>query len=48
MRGRHVCGPSPAMAVALIPLFVALGGTTYAAINLLGNSVATKQLSLEL
>jgi hypothetical protein len=36
--------PSPAFVVALIALFVALGGTSYAAITLPKNSVGTKQL----
>jgi hypothetical protein len=36
--------PSPAMVVALIALFVALGGGAYAAIKLPTNSVGTKQL----
>ena len=37
--------PSPAMAVALVALFVALGGGAYAATNLPANSVGTAQLS---
>ena len=36
--------PTPAMAVALAALMVALGGTSYAAIKLPSNSVGTKQL----
>jgi len=36
--------PSPAMAVALIALFVALGGTSYAALKLPKGSVGTAQL----
>jgi hypothetical protein len=36
--------PSPALVVSLIALFVALGGTTYAATSLPKNSVGTKQL----
>jgi hypothetical protein len=36
--------PSPAMVVALIALFVALGGGAYAAFKLPKNSVGTKQL----
>lgn len=36
--------PSPAMAVALTALFLALGGTSYAAFSLPKNSVGTKQL----
>ena len=36
--------PSPALVISLIALFVALGGTTYAAVSLPKNSVGTKQL----
>ena len=36
--------PSPAMVVACIALFVALGGIGYAAVKLPANSVGTKQL----
>src|SRR4051812_13708387 len=36
--------PSPAMLVALTALFVALGGTSYAAIKLPANSVGSKQI----
>ncbi len=36
--------PSPAMVVSLAALFVALGGTGYAAIVLPANSVGTKQV----
>src|SRR3954462_13377547 len=36
--------PSPALVISLIALFVALGGTSYAAITLPANSVGTKQL----
>lgn len=36
--------PSPALAVALLALFVALGGTGYAAFKLPKNSVGTKQI----
>jgi hypothetical protein len=36
--------PSHATVVAYLALFVALGGTTYAAVNLPANSVGTKQL----
>lgn len=36
--------PSPALIVSLIALFVALGGTSYAAFSLPKNSVGTKQL----
>ena len=44
MRRFRVRPPSPAMAVALVALFVALGGTSYAAFSLPKNSVGTKQL----
>jgi hypothetical protein len=37
--------PSPAMAVALIALFVALGGSSYAAVTLAKNSVKAKQIA---
>jgi hypothetical protein len=36
--------PSPAMIVALIALFIAMGGTGYAAIKLPANSVGSKQI----
>ena len=36
--------PSPALAVALLALFVALGGTGYAALKLPKNSVSSKQI----
>jgi hypothetical protein len=36
--------PSPALVISLIALFVALGGTSYAAYTLPANSVGTKQL----
>jgi len=36
--------PSPALVIALLALFVALGGTGYAALNLPRNSVGSKQL----
>jgi hypothetical protein len=36
--------PSPALVISLIALFVALGGTSYAATALARNSVGTKQL----
>jgi hypothetical protein len=36
--------PSPAMAVALLALFVALGGSSYAAIALSKNSVTSKHI----
>ncbi len=42
---RLLRGPSPALVIALIALFVALGGTSFAAINALPkNSVGAKQL----
>ncbi len=42
---RRLRGPSPALVIALIALFVALGGTSFAAINALPkNSVGSKQL----
>jgi hypothetical protein len=44
MKKRRLRAPSPALVVSLIALFVALGGTSYAAINLPKNSVGTKQL----
>jgi hypothetical protein len=36
--------PSPAMAVALLALFVSLGGGAYAALKLPNNSVGPRQL----
>ena len=44
MNSRRIRRPSPSMAIALIALFVALGGTGYAAINLPRNSVAAKHI----
>ena len=44
MRKRRWRLPSPALVIALLALFVALGGTTYAATSLPKNSVGTKQL----
>ena len=41
---RRLRAPSPALVVAVVALFVALGGTTYAATSLPKNSVGTKQL----
>ena len=42
---KHRFAPSPALVVSLIALFVALGGTSYAAITALpANSVGTHQL----
>lgn len=43
-RRRWLRMPSPAMIVAFVALFVALGGTSYAAIKLPANSVGTQQL----
>jgi hypothetical protein len=44
MRRRGLRAPSPALVVSLLALFLALGGTTYAATSLPKNSVGTKQL----
>ena len=44
MNKRRWRAPSPALVISLIALFVALGGTTYAATSLPRNSVGTKQL----
>jgi len=41
---RRLRAPSPALVISLIALFVALGGTSYAAITLPKNSVGTKQI----
>jgi hypothetical protein len=41
---RRLKAPSPALVIALIALFIALGGTSYAAIKLPKNSVGSKQL----
>jgi hypothetical protein len=41
---RRLRAPSPAFFLSLVALFVALGGTTYAAVTLPKNSVGTKQL----
>jgi len=41
---RRLRAPSPAFVIALIALFVALGGTSYAAIHLPKNTVGAKQL----
>ena len=40
----RLLGHSPAMVVALLALFVALAGTSYAAIKLPANSVGTKTI----
>lgn len=44
MHSRWLKAPSPTLVIALIALFVALGGTTYAATSLPRNSVGTAQL----
>jgi hypothetical protein len=44
MHKRRLGAPSPALVISLIALFIALGGTTYAATSLPKNSVGTKQL----
>ena len=44
MLGRKLRLPSPALAISLLALFVALGGTGYAALKLPKNSVGSKQL----
>jgi hypothetical protein len=44
MRTFRLRAPSPALAVSLVALIVALGGTSYAAFRLPMNSVGTKQL----
>lgn len=44
MKKRLLHRPSPALVVALIALFVALGGTSYAAFKIPRNSVGTAQL----
>jgi hypothetical protein len=41
---RWLKAPSPALVISLVALFVALGGTTYAATSLPKNSVGTVQL----
>jgi len=40
----HIRKPSPALVIALIALFLSLGGTSYAAITLPAKSVGTAQL----
>ena len=42
--GVRLRGPSPATLVAMVALFVALGGSAYAALNLPKDSVSAKQL----
>jgi hypothetical protein len=44
MRNHRLKAPRPAFVISIIALFVALGGTTYAATSLPKNSVGTKQL----
>jgi len=44
MQSGRLRAPSPAFVISLIALFVALGGTTYAATSLPANSVGTKQI----
>lgn len=44
MRKRSLRRPSPALVISLIALFVALGGTTYAATSLPRDSVGTAQI----
>jgi hypothetical protein len=44
MNRRQLKVPSPALIISLVALFVALGGTTYAAVSLPAHSVGTKQL----
>lgn len=44
MQKRRLRAPSPALVISLLALFVALGGTTYAATSLPKNSVGTRQL----
>ena len=41
---RRISRPSPALVISLVALFVALGGTGYAATQLAKNSVGAKQL----
>jgi hypothetical protein len=47
MLKRSLRHPSPALVISLIALFVALGGTTYAARSLPTNSVGTAQIKNE-
>jgi hypothetical protein len=44
MRSRRIARPSPALVVALVALFVAMGGTGYAAFVLPSKSVGAKHL----
>ena len=41
---RRIKPPSPAMVVAMVALFIALGGAGYAAVSIPRNSVGTSQL----
>ena len=45
MRGIRLHRPSPAMAVALIALFVALGGSGYAAVKINGKNIASRSIA---
>ena len=45
MRKLHIRRPSPALAMSMVALFVAMGGTGYAAITLPKNSVKAKQIA---
>ena len=44
MRRLHLKKPSPAMTVALIALFVALGGSGYAAVTINGNNIRNRSI----
>ena len=44
MRKLRVRRPSPALAISMVALFVAMGGTGYAAIRLSRNSVGSRQI----
>lgn len=45
---RRIKRPSPAMAVSLLALFVALGGTGYAAALINGKSIKTRTVTARL
>jgi hypothetical protein len=45
MRGMCLRRPSPAMAVALIALFVALGGSGYAAVKINGKNITSRSIA---
>lgn len=45
MRGMRLQRPSPAMAVALIALFVALGGSGYAAVKINGKNIKGRSIA---